>query len=267
MFGRKGVGGAAAPAVRPVEDGRAWVDRHLAQYQQPGSMEFAQALGHQLFDASYRALKDDRGVRIEAIVAMLSSVGGFLCILPIVRTLRGEGRTPADIGMVIAQGADGAAYLFGDAPNRLLCEHNLSLLSLVFGAAHQHGAKVSLELLHAEMGHVASRVGSPDLMTLDLPASHQVDAPDQWVRHFLPFVLDAISEAFISDLRRQGMPNLEEVAKTTKLPPDFVLHRIVGFALQQAIDVGHGAIDPTLLAHISLQCAVRAAKLDPASLT
>lgn len=267
MFGRKGLSGApAAPTARPVEDGRAWVDRFLAQYEQPGSMEFAQALGAKLFDASYQAMKDDRGVRIESIVAMLASVGGFFCILPITRALRAQGKSPADIGMLSVQGANGKTYLFGDAPNRLLCEHQLSLISLVFGAADANGGKVSLDLLHAEMGHVASQVGSTDFMKLDLPEANQVDSPDQWLQHFLPFVLDAISEAFIGELQRQGMPNVDELAKSTKLPPDFLLHRIVGFALQQAIDVGHTALDPTLLARIALQCAVRTAKFDPASL-
>jgi hypothetical protein len=264
MFGRKGLGDAPVSRAPAVEDGRAWVDRFLGQYEQPGSMEFTQALGHRLFDASYQAMKDERGVRIEAIIAMLASVGGFFCILPITRALKVQGKLPADIGILTVQGANGMTYLFGDAPNRLLCEHQLSLISLVFGAAHANGGMVSLDLLHAEMSHVASLVGSPELMQLDLPEAHQVDSPDRWVRQFLPFVLDAVSHAFLGELRRQDIPNVEELSKAAKLPPDFLLHRIVGFALQQAIDVGYTALDPTLLARIALQCAVRTAKFDPA---
>jgi hypothetical protein len=263
MFGRKGLRNTPVPETRPVEDGRAWVDGFLAQYEKPGSSEFAQALGHKLFDSSYHAMKDERGVQIEAIVAMLSSVGGFFCILPVMQALKDGGRAPADIGMLSVGGADGATYYFGDAPNRLLCEHPLSLLSLVFGAAHQHGAKVSIDLIHAEMSHVAAQVGSPEFMTLDLPSSIQVDAPDRWLQAFLPFVLEKISDAFIGELRRQGMPNIEQLSKVGRLPPNFILHRIVGFAIQQAIDVGHGALDPTILARIALQCAIRTSKLDP----
>ncbi|GLR47370.1 hypothetical protein [Sphingomonas astaxanthinifaciens] len=257
------MGGSAAPARRQPEDGREWVDKYLAQTDRPGSAGFAEALGHALFDASYRMMKDERAVQIEAVVAMLASVGGYFCILPVLNALKEAGMAPADIGMLTIQGADGATYHFGDAPNRLLCEHQLSVVSLVFGAAQEHGGKVSMELIHAEMSHVASLVGSPDFMTLDLPATITVDSPRNWLKVALPFVRKAIADAFVTDLRRQGMPEAMLVGAE---PPLFMLHRIVGFALQQAIDVGHQALDATTLARIALQCAVRTAKLDPAAL-
>ncbi|WP_037500075.1 hypothetical protein [Sphingomonas jaspsi] len=260
MFGRKGLGTAGQ---KQPQDGRAWVDGQLAKYDRPGSMEFAQHIGLKLFDASYHAMKDDRGVRIEAIVAMLSSVGGYLCLLPILKQLKAEGLNPADIGMVTIRGNDGRIYQFGDAPNRLLCEHPMSLISLVFGAAHAHGAAVSLEMVNQEMSFIASRVGTDDYMSLDLPPAHQVDAPDAWLRHFLPFVLDSISAAYLADLQRQGMPiDVDTMPADAKLPPPFMLARIVAFAIQQAIDVGHQALDATMLARISMQCAMRTAKVD-----
>lgn len=264
MFGRKGVDQApASPASSSPQDGRAWVDHHLAKYDRPGAMEFAQALGLKLFDASYHAMKDERGVRIESIVAMLSSIGGFFCILPIQRALVDEGLLPADIGIVTMRGDDSRIYQFGDAPNRLLCEHPMSLISLVFGAAHQHGAAVSLDLMNAELAHVASRAGKPDYMVLELAPEHQVDAPDNWVRHFLPFVLDTLSGSFLSELERQGMPTPPaNLPPEAKLPPAFLHARIAGFAIQQAIDVGHQSLNPTILATTAMQCAARTAKID-----
>lgn len=268
MFGRKGLNqpraaAQALPASAPAQDGRAWVDHHLAAYDRPGSMEFAQALGLKLFDASYHTMKDEHGVRIEAIVAMLSSVGGFFCILPIQRALVDEGLSPADIGIVTIRGDDGRIYQFGDAPNRLLCEHPMSLISLVFGAAHQHGAAVSLDLMNAELAHVATRVGTAEFMQLDLPPEHQVDAPDQWVRQFLPFVLDATSNAFLSELQRQGLPAPPaDLPPEAKLPPGFLLARICAFAIQQAIDIGYQTLNPTILARTAMQCAARTAKID-----
>ena len=262
-FGRKDAGGSAPPPAAARLDGREWVDRHLARNDRPGSMEFAQALGLKLFDSAYNAMKDERGVRIEAIVAMLASVGGFFCILPVMRALRAEGLAPPDIGMVTVKGHDGRLYQFGDAPNRLLCEHPMSLISLVFGAAHQHGAAVSVDLMNSEMQHVVNVVGTPDYMTLDLPSHLQVDTPDVWLRHSLPFVLDSISAAFVADLERQGMAIPADLPASSKLPPDFLLARIVAFAIQQSIDVGHQSLDPTMLANVAMQCAMRTAKIDP----
>jgi hypothetical protein len=38
---------------------------------------------------------------------------------------------------------------------------------------------------------------------------------------------------------------------------------VVGFALQQAVDVGRQSLDPMMIARIALACALRAAKIDP----
>jgi hypothetical protein len=238
MFGRKGLG---SPQPSAPQDGYAWVDRHLSRYEQPGSMGFAQSLGQGLFDSSYHAMKNERGVQIEAIVAMLSSVGGHLCLVAVLDALRDEGRTPTDIGMLVVSGVDGHNYYYGDAPNRLLCEASESFVSLVFGAAHAHGARVSIEMVHQEMKLLASRSGSPQFLALDLPAGISLDSPLNWARQFTPFVIETLGMA----------------------APPFMIPRILGFAVQQAIDVGHQSLDPTVLAQIAMGCSMRAAKLDP----
>lgn len=256
MFGRKGL--QSSPSEPPPQDGYAWIDAHLARYNQPGSMEFAHALGLVLFDSAYHAMKNERGVRIEDIVAMLSSVAGHLCLNTVLDALRSENKRPQDIEMIEMRGHDGQRYFFGDAPNRLLCEAEASFISLVFGAAHQHGGRVSIEMLHAEMQHVAARAGKPDFLELDLPTANQVDSPLDWARHFTPFVQQAMAEHF-----RQHFKGTEAQALASGGPPDFLKPRIVGFAVQQAIDSGHASLDPTMLAWIAMGCALRTAKLDP----
>lgn len=38
---------------------------------------------------------------------------------------------------------------------------------------------------------------------------------------------------------------------------------MIGFALQQAIDVGRQSLEPMMMTRIALGCALRAAKIDP----
>lgn len=256
MFGRKGI---TPPPPAAPQDGYAWVDQQLARYDQPGSMGFAQALGQKLFDSSYKFMQNERGVQIEAIVAMLSSVGGHLCLTAVLGELRKERREPADIGMLVVNGADGHSYYFGDAPNRLLCEAEQSFISLVFGAAHQHGAAVSIDMLHAEMKLLAGRVGTPSFLELDLPPNISVDSPLNWARVFTRFVCETVGKHF-----REAVSGMPMQVPADALAPSFLMPKIIGFAVQQAIDVGHQALDPTTLARIALGCSMRTAKLDPA---
>ena len=239
VFGRKGVGKSQPPAP---EDGRAWADRHFKRNEQPGSLGYAQSIGLRLFDEGYNAMKNERGARIEDIVAMLSSVGGHLCLTSVLDGLQGEGRGPDDIGMVVIRGHDGNIYYFGDAPNWMLCESPHSLVSLLFGAAHAHGAPVNIQMLHDEMKVVAQRAGTPQFLDLDVPAEHQVDSPLNWARHFAPLVANSIAQGGT---------------------PQFWAPTVVGFALQQAIDVGRQSLDPIMMTRIALGCALRAAKIDP----
>ncbi len=240
VFGRKG-GNDPPPPAAPL-DGRAWADGHFKRNEQPGSVGYGQSIGLRLFDEAYNAMKNERGVRIEDIVAMLSSVGGHLCLMAVLDALRAEGRGPDDIGMVVIRGHDGNIYYFGDAPNWMLCEAPHSLVSLVFGAAHAHGAPVNIQMLHDEMKLVAQRAGTSQFLDLDLPPEHRVDSPLNWVRPFAPLVAHSIAQGGT---------------------PPFWAPVVVGFALQQAVDVGRQSLDPMTITRIALGCALRAAKIDP----
>lgn len=240
VFGRKRES-VPQPPAGPI-DGRAWAQEHFKRNEQPGSLGYAQSIGLRLFDEAYSSMKNERGVRIEDIVAMLSSVGGHLCLTAVLGTLQAEGRGPDDIGMVVIRGHDGNIYYFGDAPNWMLCEAPHSLVSLVFGAAHEHGAPVSIEVLHEEMKLVAGRAGTPEFLDLDLPVEHQVDTPLNWARSFTPHVTNSIKGGGT---------------------PDFWAPVVIGFALQQAIDAGRQSLDPMMITRIALGCALRAAKIDP----
>ncbi len=114
VFGRKGPGSPQPPAA-PI-DGRAWAQEHFKRNEQPGSMGYAHSIGLRLFDEAYHAMKSERGVRIEDIVAMLASVGGHLGLLAVLSALRDEKLGPDDIGMVVIRGHDGNIYYFETSP-------------------------------------------------------------------------------------------------------------------------------------------------------
>jgi len=57
-------------------------------------------------------------------------------------------------------------------------------LNLVLGAAHHHGAPVSLEMVHEAMGRTAERVGTAEFGNPELPDQHlPAVTPFEWVRN------------------------------------------------------------------------------------
>ena len=244
LFGRKKAtpstaepqGGGDDPKNEP---GHQAVLRNLREQEkaEPGIRE--QLAGRILFDLAYRLLQDDRGARIENLIAMLASVGGQECLAPILAAAP-PNATLEQMGLMGIKGNDGRLYLFGDPPNRLLVESADSLLSLTFGAAHALGAPVTVEMIHEEMKKVASRAGAPEFETLDLPAEHMVDRPSEWVRVFRPQIVEALDLYEVPPMRRATA---------------------VGYALQKTIDMGKDSLDPFVSARIALQCATRASKV------
>lgn len=218
--------------------------RHLSERERDEPLIREQVTGTVVFDLFAGILQDESGrVRMEDLIGALASLGGHLCLVAVLDTLKERGLEPREIGMLEVEASDGHRYYFGDEPNRLLLESESSLLSLVLGAAHHYGAPVSLELVHETMKRTADRVGTPDFGRPELPEENQPALPPfEWVKIGRPRILEALDLYDVPPLARP----------TT-----------VGFALQRAIDHGHEAIDPLLAARIAIECAVPMAKVDP----
>lgn len=241
VFGRKGV---AQPAQDNSMQGHQAVLDHLRRQEAEKPLQRAQLAGRIVFDLVYRMLASERGVRIEDLIAVLASNGGYACILATLDALRGVGRTPRSVGMIEVAGKDGQRYYFGDMPNAALWEHGQSLLSLALGAAHACGGRVSREMVEAVMKQTAGAVGGPEFGVVHVAEPHAPgDAPIEYVRHLWPKVEEG--------LRLYEVPS-EQWPMT------------LGFALQHAIEAGKAALDPTIAARICIECAVPMAKLDPA---
>lgn len=246
LFGRKkveptgsGSGGGGGPEDQKSQPGHQAVLRHLLEKEktEPGIRE--QLAGKILYDFTYELMKDERGVRIENMIAMLASVGGQQCIAPIL-----EGGSPDETmeqkGLMVIKGKDEGIYFFGDPPNRLLVESPDSLISLVFGAAQTLGAPVTMDMIHDEMRKVASRAGSAEFQTLDLPPQHMVDRPTEWARVFTLKILEPLNLYDVPPMRRATA---------------------IGYALYQAVLASKDNLGPMMAAQIALQCATRTSKV------
>lgn len=243
MFGKR-----KTPPQQPApsdDAGHQAVLAHLDREEKNNPQQRAQLVGRLLFDWACETLNDQQGVRMENLLAMLSSVGGHLCIAPILDRLKAEGRHPKEVGMVEVELADGRKYYFGDLPNSLLAESQYSLVSLAFGAAQSVGGQVSMDMIHAEMKKVAGEIGKSDeeFFELDLPERNRTDTPLNWARAFTPHVVRSCDLYRLDPMQRP---------------------MAIGFAIYRAIEAGKDAIDPTVAASLVLQCATRMAKVDPA---
>ena len=94
------------------------------------------------------------------------------------------------------------------------------------------------------MRHVAGTVGRADFGTPRIAEPHRPrDLPFNYIKHLAPKIFDAL--------------DLYEVPTDKRASA-------IGFAIQRAIDGSKDVLDPTIAADIVTECAVPAAKFDPA---
>jgi hypothetical protein len=247
IFGRKKAAPPPPPTSGPQQGGPGHeaVLNHLRTLDATDPQRRLQVGGMVVFDLIYRMVaKPEKGARIEDVLAILGSVGGYSCIVGVLDGFARSGATPTGHQLVVASGADGNKYYFGDLPNQALLESDLSLLSLTLGAAQSHGGQVSLDKVHDVMRHVADTVGRADFGTPRIAGPHRPgDLPFNYVKYLAPKIFEAL--------------DLYEVPTDKRASA-------IGFAIQRAIDGSKEVLDPTIAADIVTECAVPAAKLDPA---
>ena len=205
-----------------------------------------QLAGKVVFDAVCEILNSDKGVRIEDLIAALAATGGLHCAFAALEAHAQLGPQAHEHDVVSVSGKDGLAYVFGNLPNQFLLESQFSLLSLAMGMAQDCGAQVSMEQAQAVMGRLASRVGTPAFAQPDLPANH------------MPFERPTTAALMFLSKLNQAL-QIYEVA-TAKRP------EAMGFALQNALELGKAAIDPNMAIKIVVEYAVPAARMDPRAL-
>lgn len=245
VFGRKQV---VTPAPEPdprTLPGHSHVLDHLRREEAQGNTWVrSQVAARALFDdLYYRMATPERGTRIEDLLAVLGACGGFACIVAVKHVLRLSGQTPEQISLMVIEAKDGHTYYFGDAPNSLLLESEHALLSLALGAAQALGAPVSLPRVHEVMKRTAQTVGSDDFGESQIAEPHRPTLPvREAIRLFWPIVCSPLDLHELAPGRRPAA---------------------IGFAIQQAMEIGKTVLDPLLAADIVVDAAVPAAKLEP----
>ncbi|KFC74536.1 hypothetical protein FG93_01122 [Bosea sp. LC85] len=215
---------------------------HLRRIEATQPLARPQLVGRILFDMVGKMIANDRGVRMEDLLAILASCGGFSCLSAAFSEVLGP-TPPTGNNLTVVEGKDGHRYFFGDLPNRYLIESEFALLGLALGMAQACGGTVSLDMAHQTMRRVANTVGGDEFGKPELPTEHRPgDFPINYVRDHWPKALEAL--------------NFYEVPPTLR-------PAAIGFALQRAIEAGQDAIDPTMAARIVIECAVPMAKIDP----
>ncbi|WP_028049923.1 hypothetical protein [Cellulomonas sp. URHD0024] len=120
----------------------------------------ARIAGRETLQRVLAALKDERGVQIEAVATALGALAGRACQLAATDGV--QNRRPEYAGLTVMQvgSKDGQTYLMGPAINRPLAESQFSVWSLVAGYAQSKGAV--LPDLGELFAHGTSTVGGPE---------------------------------------------------------------------------------------------------------
>ncbi|MGB8355839.1 MAG: hypothetical protein WCD79_18215 [Chthoniobacteraceae bacterium] len=187
------------------------------------------------------SMKTERGVHIESFLVVLGSLAGFSCQMAAREKLANPtGGPQAQGSWAIATGSDGTQYYFGDLLNKPLVEDQHSVWSLVAGAVQKLGAQIPD--VNDIFKHVAGTVGSGGFGVPRIPADHSPgDLPINFLKVAWPKMLPLISQLCDG-------------------PGEWPL--LFGIAIQEAIGMAKGMINPTLAASIAMEAAVPMSKVD-----
>ena len=205
LFGRgKGHSDASgtSDAAGPPPD----VRQRIAQDPMIGS----KIAGPVVLQAVLAALKNERGVQIEAVATALGALAGRACHLAARDGVQNRRPEYAGLGILQIGGADGQTYLMGPAINRPLLESPLSVWSLVAGYAQSKGA--ALPDLGELAAHGASTMGGAEFgrpryapgTGAPLPVQY-LDAWNPMLTHIVPFAPDPQQWPVVYGLAVQGL--------------------------------------------------------------
>jgi hypothetical protein len=195
---------------------------------------------HAIYARVFDALRGERGVHVESLLAVLASLAGYACQVAVRRKAVADGMHEA-ARLVRVDGSDGRVYWFGDALNVPLLESELSVWSLAAGGAQAAGLS-ALPALDPIITHVANSVGGSAFGVPRGTAASRLPAPpEQMVRLFWSGVRPILAD-------------------TCRDPMHWPV--ALGIALQRAIEQGAAALDPAEALVLVMECALPTSKLD-----
>ena len=188
-------------------------------------------------------MKGSQGVHIESLLTALGALAGYACQANLRSQALAKGLPPTAPFHVIAT-EDGQQYFFGEPLNNALVSDQYSVWSLTGGAAQHVGAK-DFPDLHELFQHTTSVLGREQFGIPRVPENHRPsDTPLNYLRTLWPILFPTV---------KLFCPN----------PLDWPI--LYSFAIQEAIYLGKGIIDPELAFSIVMESAIPMSKVDLAN--
>jgi hypothetical protein len=197
----------------------------------------------EMFQRLLNGMKNEKGVHIESLLCALGALAGYSCQANLRAQALAKGMPETAAFQAIAT-KDGKQYFFGDPLNNALAGSQYSVWGLAGGAAQHAGAK-ELPDLNEIFQHTSSVVGSDQFGIPRVPDNHKAsDTPINYLKAIWPALFPTV---------KLFCPN----------PVDWPI--LYGFAIQEAIDAGKGAIEPGLALRIVMESAIPMSKVDLAN--
>lgn len=191
----------------------------------------------EILQQTINALKTERGVRIEDLLAILATLAGYACHMSVREQPSGT--------LTEATTSDGGRFFFGDALNRPLAESQYSVWSICAGTAQQLGVREEdFPDLGEIFNHVSASVGWPHYGIPRLPEAHM---PGEPLANYLK-----IWKLFLPRVRR-FCPDAQQWPM------------LYAIAIAEAMEMAKGVIAPQLALRLVMECAIPMSKVDPAS--
>ena len=241
---------APTPAPqKPAEPGHEALLRHLDEKDAADPAARLQIAGKAIFQLACKSLEGlggRQGVRVEDLLALLGSTGGYAVILSALTHLKTQGDTLEQAGIQHVGTADGKHFYFGDFPNHILVNHEMSVLGLSLGMVKHLGGEANFDLVNDAAAHVAKTIGTPEFGIPRLPEAHgPIMPPIEFITTMWPRIDQEIDRYQVAPLHKPA---------------------VIGFAIQNALQAGKDALDLAIAGKIIIECAVPMAKLDPAGI-
>jgi hypothetical protein len=174
----------------------------------------------------------------------LGALSGFGCQMAIREGFIKPGIVTEDKAFVVVRTKDGGKYFFGDFLNApLLAEGQISVWSLVAGAAQKSGAK-ELPSVQEIVAYNAKTLGTKDFGVPRIP--------EQYRSQQLPI-----------DVLKKDWPAMEKLLKDYQVDPKF-FGWTFALAAQYLIQNNKDTFDPKMAASIVMEAALPMSKIDPA---
>ena len=196
----------------------------------------------QVVEQLMAALKNDKGVHVESLLAVLGSLAGYACHAAVREELVDSGKHNENEVFTVIRDNAGRKYYFGDLPNNPLAEGQVSIWSLVGGAA-QHLGVTTLPDLTPIFSHVPKTVGEESFGVPRIADPHKPgDVPLDYVKLFWPNLLPMLDEFCDRPMERPVL---------------------LGLAAQQVIEMGKDIVPPEIAAELVMECAIPMSKIGP----